>query len=120
MCFSLTGLYRVFQFITRAACFSLTGLYRVFQSDWVVPRVSVCNPWRVFQFDWVNFINGLVQYGAAPPQITPGDRIVLTATAYLNRLFPLLDRTADRSVWRAPRPSSSSSSSSIKCPPSSS
>ena len=52
----------------------------------------------MFQFDWVNFINGLVQYGPAPPQITPADRIILTSTAYLNRLFPLLDKTAHRSV----------------------
>ena len=52
----------------------------------------------MLQFDWVNFINGLVQYGPAPPQITPADRIILTSTAYLNKLFPLLDKTASRFV----------------------
>ncbi|XP_076451830.1 neprilysin-2-like isoform X2 [Babylonia areolata] len=60
------------------------------------------------EFDWVNFINGLVQYGAAPPQITSADRIVLSSPTYLKKLFPLLEKTSDRvkanylmsSLWR--------------------
>ncbi|KAK7094332.1 membrane metallo-endopeptidase-like 1 [Littorina saxatilis] len=47
-------------------------------------------------FEWSDFINGLVQYGSAPPQITRSDRIILTATSYLNRLFQLLDFTPQR------------------------
>lgn len=51
---------------------------------------------RYPDFDWTNFLNGAVQFGPAPPQVTSTDRIIVTATPYLDKLFPLLNKTSDR------------------------
>ena len=48
------------------------------------------------QFDWKGYVNGLMQYGSAPLQVTDSDKIIVTSSSYFDNLFPLLDNTSDR------------------------
>lgn len=48
------------------------------------------------EFDWVTYINGLLQYGGAPPQVTRAERIYIGNMTFFDKLFPILDKTSER------------------------
>ncbi|XP_025083164.1 neprilysin-4-like [Pomacea canaliculata] len=47
-------------------------------------------------FDWSAYINGLMHYGSAPPQVTRSEKIIITSPSFFQKLFPLLETTPTR------------------------